>query len=51
MTAKDKMIAVQIFMTSEDAVEFSKNLKDQIESVKFIKQGIWPSRNVPVLMY
>ena len=48
MTAKDKMIAVQIFMTSEDAVEFSKILKDQIESVKFIKQGIWPSRNVPV---
>ena len=48
MTGKIKLPALEIFMTAVDAVEFSKVLKDQIESVKFIKQGIWPSRNVPV---
>ena len=49
MTAKIKLPALEIFMTAVDAVEFSKVLKDQIESVKFIKQGIWPNRNVPFL--
>lgn len=47
MTGKIKLPALEIFMTAVDAVEFSKVLKDQIESVKFIKQGIWPNRNVP----
>ena len=48
MTGKIKLPALEIFMTAMDAVEFSKVLKDQIESVKFITQGIWPDRNVPI---
>ncbi|MBI0037827.1 hypothetical protein H3T61_06270 [Gilliamella sp. B14384H2] len=48
MTGKIKLPALEIFMTAVDAVEFSKVLKDQIQSVKFITQGIWPDRNVPI---
>ena len=48
MTGKIKLPALQIFMTAVDVVEFSKVLKDQIESVKFITRGIWPDRNIPI---
>ena len=48
MTGKIKLPTLQIFMTAVDVVEFSKVLKDQIESVKFITQGIWPDRNIPI---
>ena len=47
MTGKIKLPALEIFMTAVDAVEFSKVLKDQIESVKFITQHIWPDLNIP----
>ena len=48
MTGKTKLPALEIFMTAVDAVEFSKVLKDQIESVKFITQYIWPDLNIPI---
>ena len=48
MTGKIKLPALEIFMTAVDAVEFSKVLKDQIESVKFITQYIWPDLNIPI---
>ena len=48
MTGKIILPTLQIFMTAVDVVEFSKVLKDQIESVKFITQGIWPDRNIPI---
>lgn len=48
MTGKIKLPALEIFMTAVDAVEFSKILKDQIESVKFITQYIWPDLNIPI---
>ena len=48
MTGKIKLPALEIFMTAVDAVEFSKVLKDQIESVKFITQYRWPDLNIPI---
>ncbi|MBI0037826.1 hypothetical protein H3T61_06265 [Gilliamella sp. B14384H2] len=48
MTGKIKLPALEIFMTAVDAVEFSKFLKDQIESVKFITQYRWPDLNIPI---
>ena len=48
MTGKIKLPALEIFMTAMDAVEFSKVLKDQIQSVKFITQYIWPDLNIPI---
>ena len=48
MTGKIKLPALEIFMTAVDAVEFSKVLKDQIESVKFITQYIWHDLNIPI---
>ena len=48
MTGKIKLPALEIFMTAVDAVEFSKVLKDQIESVKFIKQCPWSDLNIPI---
>ena len=48
MIGKIKLPALEIFMTAVDAVEFSKVLKDQIESVKFITQYIWPDLNIPI---
>ena len=48
MIGKIKLPALQIFMTAVDVVEFSKILKDQIESVKFIKQFPWPDLNIPI---
>ena len=48
MTGKIKLPALEIFMTAVDAVEFSKVLKDQIQSVKFIKQCPWPDLNIPI---
>ena len=48
MTGKIKLPALEIFMTAVDAVEFSKVLKDQIQSVKFITQYIWPDLNIPI---
>ena len=48
MIGKIKLPALEIFMTAVDVVEFSKILKDQIESVKFIKQFPWPDLNIPI---
>lgn len=43
-----KLPTIQTFMTPVDVMQFSIVLKEHIQSVKFIKQYIWPDKNIPI---